>query len=81
MGGGRKEKFPLRLSEWILQLSSGECAGIPQSLVPRNAVIPNGSAAELRHTNTLIDQAPVPSLLCTTALFNTKSDGSFSHHM
>lgn len=36
----------------ILQLSSGECAGIPQSLLLGNVVIPKGSAAHARtHTS------------------------------
>lgn len=50
MGWGFERKSSRScFSEWILQLSSGECAGIPQSLLLKNVVIPNGSAA---HTHT-----------------------------
>lgn len=60
------------LSEWILQLSSGECAGIPQSLLPKNAVIPNGS------TNSKIETpASVLYVRCCT----TKKNGYFSNYM
>lgn len=61
VGGGRKEKFPLLLSEWILQLSSGECTGIPQSLLLKNAVIPIRSNAELTYARpVLIILWPLP---------------------
>lgn len=56
--GVRKEKFRSRFPGWILQLSSGECAGIPQNLLLKNAVIPKGSAAHT-HTHTC---APPPQL-------------------
>lgn len=58
--GGEKDRRGLErkgscfyFSEWILQLSSGECAGIPQSVLLKNAVIPNRSAAEHTHTNNM----------------------------
>lgn len=48
---GIEEKFLLLLSGWILQLSSGECAGIPQGLLLKNAAISNGSKFSLLQTD------------------------------
>lgn len=42
-GGDGKEKFSFLLSEWILQLSSGECAVIPQALLLTDGVLPHDS--------------------------------------
>ena len=75
--GVRKEKFPLLLSEWILQLSSGECAGIPQRLLLlKNAVIPNGAAHThtYTHIHTPSLSPPIPTLY-STFYFNNEYDG------
>lgn len=44
-GAGRRKRKSSRscFSEWILLLSSGECAGIPQILLWKNVVTPSGS--------------------------------------
>lgn len=53
-GAWRRKRKSSRscFSEWILLLSSGECASIPQILRLRNAVTPSRSARTHRHSYT-----------------------------
>lgn len=49
-GAGRRKRKSSCFSEWILLVSSGECASIPQILRLKNAVTPSRSVHTHTHT-------------------------------